>query len=103
MRHEYSWCIREDPNKIRYQILEACPKGQEIAGRAYAIASAIKDLEENDLLLIAGKGHEATQIIGDQVLPFSDIDVTKKILVELASWHQFFGYLKKPKLQQMAS
>ena len=53
-------------------ILEHCPKGIEIPGRKEAIEAAIKDLTPDDTLIIAGKGHEQGQIIGDQVLPFDD-------------------------------
>ena len=44
----------------------------EIGDRASAIRFAIDHLEPGDALLIAGKGHETGQIIGDRVLPFSD-------------------------------
>jgi UDP-N-acetylmuramoyl-L-alanyl-D-glutamate--2,6-diaminopimelate ligase len=70
----------EDPLEIRRQILAACPLGQEIGDRKLAISQAFVGLAENDLLLIAGKGHEASQIVGDQVLPFSDFDVASKAM-----------------------
>ena len=73
----------EDPSEIRNQILETCSLGQETGDRKLAITQALVDLAENDLLLIAGKGHEATQIIGDQVLSFSDIDVANEALAEI--------------------
>ena len=44
----------------------------EIAGRREAIATSIANLRAGDVLLIAGKGHETGQIIGEQILPFSD-------------------------------
>ena len=62
----------EDPAAIRRQILSAVPGGLEVADRGEAITSAIRDLRSGDTLLIAGKGHETGQIIGDQIIPFSD-------------------------------
>ena len=62
----------EDPAKIRAAILAAANGAIEIGDRAEAIRVAISDLEEGDALLIAGKGHETGQIVGDAVLPFSD-------------------------------
>jgi UDP-N-acetylmuramoyl-L-alanyl-D-glutamate--2,6-diaminopimelate ligase len=44
----------------------------EIGDRAEAIRKAVGDLKNGDVLLIAGKGHETGQIIGDRILPFSD-------------------------------
>ena len=48
---------------------------QVITDRKIAINTAITTLNEDEVLLIAGKGHETTQIIGSQVLPFSDIEI----------------------------
>ncbi|MBV9530952.1 MAG: UDP-N-acetylmuramoyl-L-alanyl-D-glutamate--2,6-diaminopimelate ligase, partial [Bradyrhizobium sp.] len=62
----------EKPEAIRAAILSAAKGGREIGDRANAISAAIKDLEPGDALLIAGKGHETGQIVGDRVLPFSD-------------------------------
>lgn len=62
----------EDPARIRAQILEGCPDARTIADRAEAIAQAIADLGSDDALIIAGKGHESGQIIGDQIRPFND-------------------------------
>lgn len=64
----------EDPAKIRAAILAAADDAVEIGDRAEAIRVAISGLEEGDALLIAGKGHETGQIVGEQVLPFSDHD-----------------------------
>ncbi len=44
----------------------------EIGDRAQAIRAAIEELQPGDALLIAGKGHETGQIVGDKILPFSD-------------------------------
>jgi UDP-N-acetylmuramoyl-L-alanyl-D-glutamate--2,6-diaminopimelate ligase len=62
----------EKPEAIRAAILAAARGAKEIGDRAHAIRAAIDDLEPGDALLIAGKGHETGQIIGDRVLPFSD-------------------------------
>jgi UDP-N-acetylmuramoyl-L-alanyl-D-glutamate--2,6-diaminopimelate ligase len=62
----------EDPAAIRRAILASAPGAVEIASRADAIKSAIAELGPGDVLLVAGKGHETGQIIGDRILPFSD-------------------------------
>ena len=62
----------ENPAKIRAAILSAAPGAIEIGDRGAAIGTAIAQLRPGDALLIAGKGHETGQIIGKQVLPFSD-------------------------------
>lgn len=64
----------EDPSAIRGEIMAACPGGIEVAGRAEAIARAVAGLEDGDVLLVAGKGHETGQIIGHDVVTFSDHD-----------------------------
>ncbi len=62
----------ERPEAIRAAILAAAKGATEIGDRAKAISSAISELQPGDALLIAGKGHETGQIIGDKTLPFSD-------------------------------
>ena len=62
----------ENPAAVRAAILEAAPGALEIGDRREAISRSIEDLRRGDVLLIAGKGHETGQIIGKQVLPFSD-------------------------------
>jgi UDP-N-acetylmuramoyl-L-alanyl-D-glutamate--2,6-diaminopimelate ligase len=62
----------ENPIAIRTAILAAAKGAQEIGDRAQAIRTAIDELEEGDALVVAGKGHEIGQIIGDKVLHFSD-------------------------------
>lgn len=64
----------EDPAAIRAQILSADPEATEVADRAEAILRAVDLLEEGDALLIAGKGHETGQIVGDTVYPFDDAE-----------------------------
>ncbi|MFL6798192.1 MAG: UDP-N-acetylmuramoyl-L-alanyl-D-glutamate--2,6-diaminopimelate ligase [Xanthobacteraceae bacterium] len=62
----------EDPAAIRAAILAGAPGAVEIGDRREAIEGSISELQRGDVLLIAGKGHETGQIIGKQVLPFSD-------------------------------
>ncbi|WFU74552.1 UDP-N-acetylmuramoyl-L-alanyl-D-glutamate--2,6-diaminopimelate ligase [Bradyrhizobium sp. CB2312] len=62
----------EKPEAIRAEILAAAKGAREIGDRAAAIRAAIEELQDGDALLIAGKGHETGQIVGGQVLPFSD-------------------------------
>ncbi len=57
---------------IRAAILAAAKGAREIGDRAEAIRTAIAGLQPGDALLIAGKGHETGQIVGDKTLPFSD-------------------------------
>lgn len=64
----------EDPAEIRTAVMEGCPEATEIADRAEAILRAVDALEPGDALLIAGKGHETGQIVGDDVLPFDDAE-----------------------------
>jgi UDP-N-acetylmuramoyl-L-alanyl-D-glutamate--2,6-diaminopimelate ligase len=70
----------ERPAAIRTAIMAAAPGAREIGDRAEAIRSAIAELKQGDVLLIAGKGHETGQIIGDRVLPFSDHDAVAAAL-----------------------
>ncbi len=67
----------EDPASIRKAILAAAPRALEIADRAAAIREAVAGLGPTDVLLIAGKGHERGQIVGDRVLPFDDVEAAK--------------------------
>ena len=64
----------EDPAAIRAAILEACPQAREVGDRAEAILRAVADLAPGDALLIAGKGHETGQIVGDVTYPFDDLE-----------------------------
>ena len=64
----------ENPASIRAAILAAAPGAIEIGDRAEAIEQGIARLGHDDALVIAGKGHETGQIIGDRTLPFSDAD-----------------------------
>jgi len=64
----------ENPDLIRSAILSAAKGAKEIGDRAEAIRTAIAALQPGDALLIAGKGHETGQIVGNRTLPFSDHD-----------------------------
>jgi UDP-N-acetylmuramoyl-L-alanyl-D-glutamate--2,6-diaminopimelate ligase len=62
----------ENPAAIRAEILANAPGAREIGDRGAAIAAGIALLGEGDVLLVAGKGHESGQIVGDKTNPFSD-------------------------------
>ena len=62
----------EEPAAIRAEILKGAPGAREIGDRALAIRTAVDELRPGDVLVVAGKGHETGQIIGDRTLPFSD-------------------------------
>lgn len=62
----------EVPATIRAEILSAAPGATEIGDRAEAIRAAVAMLRAGDTLIVAGKGHEQGQTVGNQVLPFSD-------------------------------
>ena len=68
----------EEPGTIRTAIMAGAPGATEIGGRRAAIAAAIAAAEEGDMILLAGKGHEQGQIIGDRVLPFDDVTVARE-------------------------
>jgi UDP-N-acetylmuramoyl-L-alanyl-D-glutamate--2,6-diaminopimelate ligase len=70
----------ENPDAIRAAILSAARRAIDIGDRAAAIRAAIDGLEPGDALLIAGKGHETGQIVGERVLPFSDHDAVASAL-----------------------
>lgn len=70
----------EDPDAIRADVMAGCPDAENIADRAKAIAHGISRLKDGDILLIAGKGHENQQLIGDETLPFSDEGVVRAFL-----------------------
>jgi UDP-N-acetylmuramoyl-L-alanyl-D-glutamate--2,6-diaminopimelate ligase len=74
----------EDPASIRAEILAASPQAREIGDRAAAINTAIAELAAGDLLVIAGKGHETYQIVGDRTLPFDDASVARAAVAKLA-------------------
>ncbi|MBS0350367.1 MAG: UDP-N-acetylmuramoyl-L-alanyl-D-glutamate--2,6-diaminopimelate ligase [Proteobacteria bacterium] len=76
----------ESPKLIIAEIKQGIPAKaclQILPDRLTAIRAAINQAGPEDIVLIAGKGHENEQIIGDQVVPFSDIDTVKLILSTL--------------------
>jgi UDP-N-acetylmuramoyl-L-alanyl-D-glutamate--2,6-diaminopimelate ligase len=73
----------EDPAAIRAEMLAGAPSAREIGDRAAAIREGVRLLGPGDVLLVAGKGHETGQIVGDQVLPFSDHEEIMKAVAEL--------------------
>ncbi|MFQ6018688.1 MAG: UDP-N-acetylmuramoyl-L-alanyl-D-glutamate--2,6-diaminopimelate ligase [Kiloniellaceae bacterium] len=74
----------EDPEAIRREILAAVPEAEEFDDRGEAIASAVAALGPGDVLVIAGKGHESGQILGDRILAFNDRDVARAAVARLS-------------------
>ena len=68
----------EDPAAIRKAVLAGAPGAIDVGNRRAAIAEAIAMAKAGDIVLVAGKGHEQGQIIGDQVLPFDDVTVARE-------------------------
>lgn len=83
----------EDPAAIRAAILDGAPDALEIGDRRDAIEAAVGMLQPGDVLCIAGKGHEPGQIVGDDVLPFSDHEVARAALAAVAE-SDLFGALE---------
>ena len=90
----------EDPERILEEIRRGilmpadrmAPRGQQkgtpslaIVDRREAIEKAVRDARRGDLLLIAGKGHEKYQVIGDKTLPFDDVEVARAALAKRRS------------------
>lgn len=75
----------EDPKAIRAEILATCPKALEEGDRTLAIQKSIVRLKAGDSLLIAGKGHETTQIRGNQLVAFDDRRIAQDMLTLLGS------------------
>lgn len=74
----------ENPDLIRRDILKGAEKAQEVDGRSKAIHIAVADLQEGDVLLIAGKGHEQGQIFADHTEPFDDREEAEKAIGEIS-------------------
>lgn len=68
----------EDPALIRRDVMAGAPGATEIGDRRAAITAAIAGAQAGDIVLIAGKGHEQGQIIGDRILPFDDVTVARE-------------------------
>lgn len=71
----------EDPAGIRRAILAEAVGAHEIGDRRHAIATAIGMAKAGDFVLIAGKGHETGQIVGEQVLSFDDVQVARECAI----------------------
>ncbi len=69
---------------IRAEVLAGAKGAREIGDRAEAIRTGVRMLGPGDVLIVAGKGHETGQIVGDKVLPFSDQDEILKAIREAA-------------------
>ncbi|PZO87673.1 MAG: UDP-N-acetylmuramoyl-L-alanyl-D-glutamate--2,6-diaminopimelate ligase, partial [Sphingomonas sanxanigenens] len=70
----------EDPAAIRRDVLKGAPEATEIGDRREAIAAAVAQAGPDDIVLIAGKGHEQGQLVGDRVLPFDDVAVAREVV-----------------------
>lgn len=75
----------EDPAEIRRQTLAGAPGAENIGDRGRAIRAAVDGLGPTDAVLVAGKGHEQGQIVGDEVLPFDDVEAARAAVAALAS------------------
>jgi len=70
----------EDPAEIRAEIRKGCPDAQEIGDRRDAIGWAVAEMKTGDVLIVAGKGHEQGQIVGETVYPFDDATEVAKAI-----------------------
>jgi UDP-N-acetylmuramoyl-L-alanyl-D-glutamate--2,6-diaminopimelate ligase len=68
----------EDPAAIRAAVMAGALGLREIGGRREAIAAAIAEAREGDIVLLAGKGHEQGQILADRTVPFDDVAVARE-------------------------
>ena len=73
----------EDAESIRASIISACPHAIEIASRDKAIAAALSSIGSGDVLLIAGKGHETVQLVGNESLPFDDAAIASHLMMQM--------------------
>lgn len=75
----------ENAASIREQAMAGCPQALNIGDRAEAIRVAIANLGPDDVLVVAGKGHEQGQTVGDEVRPFDDVSVVQAVIKEVSS------------------
>jgi len=74
----------EDPKKIRNSIIKGCKNlAEDIGNRRVAIKTAVKELKVNEILLVAGKGHEKIQDYGNKIINFSDKKIIREIVHKL--------------------
>ncbi|MXW60100.1 MAG: UDP-N-acetylmuramoyl-L-alanyl-D-glutamate--2,6-diaminopimelate ligase [Acidimicrobiia bacterium] len=77
----------EDPDAIIADILAGVPRRAKgimsMADRAAAIARSLAEADQGDVIVLAGKGHETTQTVGDQVIPFDDREVARELLAAM--------------------
>lgn len=71
---------REDPQTIRHEVSKGAPDATIIGDRREAIHTALQALRAGDVLVVAGKGHEDYQIIGEQKLHFDDAEVIRELV-----------------------
>ena len=74
----------ESAGAIRAEVLAGAPGAREIGGRGEAISSAVAAMGKGDVVLVAGKGHEDYQIIGEEKHHFSDREETEKAIAREA-------------------
>ena len=83
----------ENPKKIRDEIIKGCKKlAVNVGNRRDAIKKGIKELKSNEILLVAGKGHENTQDYGNRIINFSDKKVIREIIKKRKSYFKKFCY-----------
>ena len=70
----------ENPSIIRKNILKYCSRAMEVSDRRKAIKLAIKELKMNEILIVAGKGHEKFQVLKNKTIKFDDFKVVKQLL-----------------------
>ena len=84
----------EDPNRIVEEVQrgitpdtrrDSAQRLLTIVDRRAPIATAIELAQSGDVVLVAGKGHEKYQVIGDRVLPFDDVAVAREALMRRRS------------------
>ncbi|WP_448580251.1 UDP-N-acetylmuramoyl-L-alanyl-D-glutamate--2,6-diaminopimelate ligase [Thermaurantiacus sp.] len=68
----------ESPAAIRAEIMAGATGAREVDDRRKAIAMAVAEAREGDVILVAGKGHEQGQTIGHEVFPFDDAEVARE-------------------------
>lgn len=73
----------EDPADIRAEIMKGCSRAVNVGDRERAIEMAVGELETGDVLLVAGKGHEQGQTIGDNVIEFDDVSVVRSAIAAI--------------------